>query len=152
MKRLEGKVAVITGAARGTGAVMARSFASEGACVLLADVRDEPGAQVADEIGDRAVYQHLDVTSEAEWQAGVSRAVGRFGGIDILVNNAAILLSGGGLRRLPVRSLLRLRWRFRPMRRRRPISRIPSMRSSELGPASGERSHRFAPCCSIEMN
>lgn len=92
MKRLEGKVAVVTGAAGGTGAVTARLFASEGAHVLLADVQDERGAQVAGEIGERALYQHLDVTSEADWEAGVARAVKRFGGVDILVNNAAILL------------------------------------------------------------
>lgn len=92
MGRLDAKVAVVTGAAQGTGAVTARLFAGEGASVLLADVQDEAGEAVAGEIGDRAVYQHLDVTSEVDWAVGVRSAVDRFGGIDILVNNAAILL------------------------------------------------------------
>jgi 3alpha(or 20beta)-hydroxysteroid dehydrogenase len=92
MGRLEGKVAIVTGAARGTGAVMARLFVEEGAQVLLADVRDEMGEQVAEEIGGRAAYQHLDVTSDVDWVVAVDVAVGRFGGVDILVNNAAILL------------------------------------------------------------
>jgi 3alpha(or 20beta)-hydroxysteroid dehydrogenase len=90
--RLEGKVAIITGAARGTGAAMSRLFVEEGARVLLVDLRDELGEQVAREIGTNAGYLHLDVTSESDWHAGVVAAIEQFGGVDILVNNAAILL------------------------------------------------------------
>lgn len=92
MGRLDGKVAIVTGAARGTGAVMARLFVEEGARVLLADVRDEPGQELALALGERAAYQHLDVRSVSDWAAGVASAVERFGGVDVLVNNAAILL------------------------------------------------------------
>jgi 3alpha(or 20beta)-hydroxysteroid dehydrogenase len=92
MGRLNEKVAIVTGAARGTGAAIARLFIEEGARVLLSDVRDEMGQEVADALGANAVYQHLDVRDEAGWSAAVDAACGHFGGrIDILVNNAAIL-------------------------------------------------------------
>jgi 3alpha(or 20beta)-hydroxysteroid dehydrogenase len=90
MGRLTGKVALISGAARGQGEAEARLFAAEGAKVVLADVLDEDGATVAKDIGDDALYLHLDVTSESEWQAAVDKAIDRFGGIDVLVNNAGI--------------------------------------------------------------
>jgi 3alpha(or 20beta)-hydroxysteroid dehydrogenase len=90
MGRLTGKVALISGAARGQGEAEARLFASEGAKVVLADVLDEDGATVAKDIGEDALYLHLDVTSESEWQAVVDKAIDRFGGIDVLVNNAGI--------------------------------------------------------------
>jgi len=90
MGRLTGKVALISGAARGQGEAEARLFASEGAKVVLADVLDEDGATVAKDIGDDALYLHLDVTSESEWQAVVDKAIDRFGAIDVLVNNAGI--------------------------------------------------------------
>jgi 3alpha(or 20beta)-hydroxysteroid dehydrogenase len=90
MGRLTGKVALISGAARGQGETEARLFASEGAKVVLADVLDEDGATVAKDIGDDALYLHLDVTSESEWQAVVDKAIDRFGGIDVLVNNAGV--------------------------------------------------------------
>jgi 3alpha(or 20beta)-hydroxysteroid dehydrogenase len=86
--RLEGKVALITGGARGTGAATARRFVEEGARVVIADVRDELGAALADELGDACSYAHLDVTSESEW----ADVVDRTGRIDVLVNNAALLL------------------------------------------------------------
>ena len=91
--RLQGKVALITGAARGQGAAEARLFAREGAKVVLADVLDQDGSGVAAEIaeaGGDAVYVHLDVTNEQDWDAAMQSAVSRFGKIDILVNNAAI--------------------------------------------------------------
>jgi 3alpha(or 20beta)-hydroxysteroid dehydrogenase len=88
---LEGKVAIITGASRGLGAETARLFAREGARVLLADVLDTPGERVADEIGEHALYVHLDVTREEDWLAAIARAEHEFGRLDILVNNAAIL-------------------------------------------------------------
>lgn len=88
--RLAGKVAIISGAARGQGAAEARLFAAEGASVVLGDVLNDEGEAVAGEIGDRAAYCHLDVTSEADWDAAVAVAVDRFGGLDILVSNAGI--------------------------------------------------------------
>ena len=95
--RLEGKVALITGAARGQGAAEARLFAQEGAKVILADVSDPEGIAVAAEIaeaGGDAIYVHLDVTDESEWDAAVQSAVTSFGKLDILVNNAGIWRRG----------------------------------------------------------
>jgi 3alpha(or 20beta)-hydroxysteroid dehydrogenase len=92
MGRLDGKIAIITGAARGQGAAEARLFAAEGARVVLADVLDDEGEAVAAEIGDAAVYTHLDVTDEPQWQAAVALAEDRFGPVTVLVNNAGILL------------------------------------------------------------
>ena len=92
MNRLDGKVALISGAARGIGAEAARRMAAAGARVVLGDILDEGGRAVAREIGQAAHYVHLDVTSEADWNAAVSVAVSRFGGLDILVNNAGVFL------------------------------------------------------------
>ncbi|NKQ52978.1 glucose 1-dehydrogenase [Amycolatopsis sp. K13G38] len=89
MGRLEGKTAIITGAARGQGAAAARRFVEEGAKVMIADVLDEEGKALADEIG--ALYQHLDVSAEEDWTAAVERAVTEFGGLTVLVNNAGVL-------------------------------------------------------------
>jgi 3alpha(or 20beta)-hydroxysteroid dehydrogenase len=91
---LEGKVALISGAARGMGAEEARLFASEGAKVVLGDVLDEEGAETAAAIGESALYVHLDVTSEADWLAAVEKTEEAFGRLDILVNNAGILRFG----------------------------------------------------------
>ena len=93
-KRLEGRVAIVSGAARGMGAAEARQFAAEGARVVLGDVLDEDGAKVASEIGDAAVYTRLDVSSEDAWKAAVELARDRFGHLDTLVNNAGILRFG----------------------------------------------------------
>ena len=93
--RLEGKVAIITGGARGQGATEAKMFASEGAKVVIGDIRDELGMQVEAEIrelGGEAVYLHLDVTSEDDWQRAIDTAEQQFGKVDVLVNNAAIVL------------------------------------------------------------
>ena len=95
--RLEGKVALITGAARGQGAAEARLFAQEGAKVILADVSDPEGIAVAAEIaeaGGDAIYVHLDVTDESQWDAAVQSAVTSFGKLDILGNNACIWRRG----------------------------------------------------------
>ncbi len=89
--RLEGKVALITGAARGQGEAEARRFVAEGAKVLLTDVLDDLGAAVATDLGAMAAYRHLDVTSEDEWVAAVAEAEDRFGPVTVLVNNAGIL-------------------------------------------------------------
>ncbi len=91
MGRLEGKVALITGAARGTGLVMTRRFAVEGALVVMTDVRDEQGQRGSEHLGANVSYQHLDVSAEADWVAVVERVERDLGGIDVLVNNAAVL-------------------------------------------------------------
>lgn len=88
--RLEGKVALITGSARGQGEAEARRFAAEGAKVAITDLRDVLGEQLASELGPDTFYQQLDVTREDDWDAAVAAAVERFGKLDILVNNAGI--------------------------------------------------------------
>ena len=90
--RLAGKVALITGAAQGQGAAAARAFVAEGAKVVIADIVDDAGKALADELGGSAYYRHLDVTSEADWESAVAEAVGTFGHVDVLVNNAGVLL------------------------------------------------------------
>jgi NAD(P)-dependent dehydrogenase (short-subunit alcohol dehydrogenase family) len=94
MARLAGKVALISGGARGQGATEGRLFVREGASVVLGDVLDDEGKQVAAEIreaGGRATYVHLDVTREADWRAAVATAVQTYGKLNVLVNNAGIL-------------------------------------------------------------
>ncbi|GGV03371.1 3-alpha-hydroxysteroid dehydrogenase [Streptomyces litmocidini] len=92
MGKLDGRVVLVTGAARGQGEQEARLFAAEGAKVVLGDVLDEAGEALAEELGkDRAAYVHLDVTSEGDWAAAVAAAEERFGKVDGLVNNAGIL-------------------------------------------------------------
>ncbi|HSS10356.1 MAG TPA: glucose 1-dehydrogenase [Acidimicrobiales bacterium] len=91
MGKLDGKVALISGAARGQGEAEARLFAAEGAKVVLGDVLDDLGEQVAKDIGDDAIYQHLDVTDQKDWAAAVKTATVEFGRLDVLVNNAGIL-------------------------------------------------------------
>ncbi|MQA26692.1 MAG: glucose 1-dehydrogenase [Micromonosporaceae bacterium] len=89
--RLQGKVALITGAARGQGAAAARRYVAEGATVMIADVLDEPGKELADELGEAARYRHLDVSSESDWADAVAELLESFGRLDVLVNNAGIL-------------------------------------------------------------
>jgi len=89
--RLEGKVALVTGAARGQGEAEARLFAAAGAKVLLGDLMDDAGRKVAESIGPSAHYQRHDVSSEESWASFVATAQQRFGRIDVLVNNAGIL-------------------------------------------------------------
>lgn len=93
--RLNGKVAIITGGARGQGATEARMFAQEGARVVIGDVLDQLGMQVEAEIrelGGEAVYLHLDVTNAEDWDRAIQTAEQKFGKVDVLVNNAAIVL------------------------------------------------------------
>ena len=92
--RLDGKVAIITGAARGTGEATARAFVREGATVWIADLLVAEGAAVARDLGDAGRFVHHDVTSEESWQNVVEQVTGRDGRIDVLVNNAAILHLG----------------------------------------------------------
>ena len=91
MGKLDGKVALITGAARGQGEAEARLFAAEGAKVVLGDVLDEPGKRVAESIGAAAIYLHHDVATEESWKAAIGAAVSKWGRLDVLVNNAGIL-------------------------------------------------------------
>ena len=90
MARLEGKVAIITGAAQGMGEAHARRFVAEGASVLLSDVNAEAGTRLSEELGDRAAFVALDVTDESAWTAAVAAAEARFGPVTVLVNNAGI--------------------------------------------------------------
>ncbi len=91
MGRLDGKVAIVTGAARGQGEATARLFASEGAKVVLGDVLDDAGEAVAADIGpERARYVTLDVSSEDAWANAVALATA-WGSLEVLVNNAAVL-------------------------------------------------------------
>ena len=91
--RLEGKVAFISGGARGMGAAEAVLFASEGACVAIGDVLEDLGRKVVEqisELGGRAIFVPLDVTSESQWAEAVAATVSEFGKLDVLVNNAGI--------------------------------------------------------------
>jgi len=92
MKRLDNKVAIVTGGARGMGAATARLFAEHGAKVVIADVLDEDGGKLAKDIGSSALFVHHDVTDESSWASTISTATQQFGPIDALVNNAGVLL------------------------------------------------------------
>jgi NAD(P)-dependent dehydrogenase (short-subunit alcohol dehydrogenase family) len=90
MGRLEGKVALVTGAARGIGRGIAERFAAEGARVIVTDIRESEGAAVASGFGDRARWRRLDVREEAQWEATAAWVQETFGRLDVLVNNAGI--------------------------------------------------------------
>ena len=90
MGRIEGKVALITGAAQGIGKACAELFVREGAYVLLTDVKDELGKRTAQALGAKAGYMHLDVSEEEEWREVVDRLLKERGHFDILINNAGI--------------------------------------------------------------
>jgi NAD(P)-dependent dehydrogenase (short-subunit alcohol dehydrogenase family) len=99
MGRLAGKVALITGGASGMGLIAAQLFASEGAKVVLTDVSDEPGEQVAERIratGGDAIYVRADVSREADAEAMIARAVESYGGLTVLYNNAGVMLGDDG--------------------------------------------------------
>ncbi|MBF6074811.1 glucose 1-dehydrogenase [Nocardia beijingensis] len=91
MGRLTGKVALISGGARGMGAAHAKALVAEDARVVLGDVLDDEGAAVAAELGDNAAYVHLDVREPDDWRKAVGEAVERFGSLSVLVNNAGIV-------------------------------------------------------------
>lgn len=98
MSRLDGKVALISGAARGIGGETAQLMAKAGAKVVVGDVLDGPGQQTVAAInaaGGQAEYIHLDVTKEADWTDAVGLATGKFGKLDILVNNAGVFIGKG---------------------------------------------------------
>lgn len=92
MKRVEGKVCIVTGAASGVGREDALLLASEGAKVVLTDLNEEAGRQVAAEIGENALFVRQDIASEADWQNVIKLTLEKFGRLDVLVNNAAILV------------------------------------------------------------
>ena len=97
MGKLDGKVALISGGARGQGAAEAETFAREGAKVVFGDVRDDDGRKVESGIraaGGDAIYVHLDVTSDADWQSAVKTAMSRYGRLDVLINNAGTIQAG----------------------------------------------------------
>ena len=91
MGRLDGKIAIVTGAARGSGQAIARRFVAEGARVVVADVLDDRGKLATEELGRAAVYRHCDVSEEQEWADLVAYTLGQFGALNVLVNNAAVL-------------------------------------------------------------
>jgi len=101
MIHLEGKVALISGAARGQGAAEARLFAELGARVVVADLLEEEGRSVAEELHEAGCYVRLDVTQHADWEQAVRRTVDRFGKLDVLVNNAGIAPPGAGVDSTP---------------------------------------------------
>ncbi len=108
MGKLDGKVALISGGARGQGAAEAETFAREGAKVVFGDIRDTEGQKVEATIraaGGAATYVHLDVTSEADWQHAVQTATRHHGRLDILINNAAIIIP-----RVPIEDRTAAEW------------------------------------------
>ena len=100
--RLDGKVAIVTGAARGQGEGVARAFVDEGAKVALFDVLDEQGAAVAKSLGPNARFFHCDISREADVSAAVNGAVGHFGKLNVLYNNAAVITYGNRIADMPV--------------------------------------------------
>jgi len=100
--RLDGKVAIVTGAARGQGEGVARAFVSEGAKVALFDVLDEQGVAVAKSLGPNARFYHCDISSEADVGAAVNGAVEHFGKLNVLYNNAAVITYGNRIADMPV--------------------------------------------------
>ena len=94
MGRVDEKVALISGGARGMGAAHARMLVAEGAKVVIGDILDDEGKALADDIGESARYVHLDVTDADQWEAAVATAVSDFGKLNVLVNNAGIVALG----------------------------------------------------------
>ena len=98
MGRVDDKVALISGGARGIGAASARALVAEGAKVVIGDILDDEGKLVADELGEAVRYVHLDVTSADDWRTAVTTAVDEFGKLNVLLNNAGIA-NGGAIQR-----------------------------------------------------
>ena len=90
MTDLDGRVCLVTGGGRGIGEAYVRALHAAGARVVVADILDDDGRALAAELGERALFVHLDVTDEVQWEAAVEASVSAFGGIDVLVNNAGI--------------------------------------------------------------
>ena len=94
MKRFDNRTVIVTGGARGLGASHARGFVAEGANVVIADVLEQEGRTLAEELGAHAIFSRLDVTSDKEWAATVAAAEDAFGPVSVLVNNAGIVRFG----------------------------------------------------------
>lgn len=94
MGRLDGKVALVSGGARGIGAAIAKRFLDEGARVVVGDVLDDDGRQLASQLGDGVRYVHLDVTNPTDWDTAVGEAETAFGSLSVLVNNAGMVNFG----------------------------------------------------------
>ena len=94
MKRFNNRTVIVTGGARGLGARHTRGFVAEGANVVIADVLEEEGQALADELGEQAIFSRLDVTSDRDWAATVAAAEDAFGPVSVLVNNAGIVRFG----------------------------------------------------------
>lgn len=92
MNRLQGKVALVTGGARGIGEGIVRRFVAEGASVLITDILDDAGQNLSDELGDKVQYFHHDVRNRSEWAAAIAKAEELFGSLSILVNNAGTII------------------------------------------------------------
>src|SRR5256712_10165666 len=94
MRRFNNRTVIVTGGARGMGASHARGFIAEGANVVIADVLDQEGRRFADELGEPAIFSHLDVTSDRDWAVTVAAAEEAFGPVSVLINNAGIVRFG----------------------------------------------------------
>ncbi len=94
MGRFDNRAVIVTGGSRGMGASHARGFVAEGANVVIADVLEQEGRTLADELGDHAIFSRLDVTSDRDWAATVAAAEDSFGPVSVLVNNAGIVRFG----------------------------------------------------------
>src|SRR5207244_11391876 len=94
MGRFDNRTVIVTGGSRGMGASHARGFVAEGANVVIADVLEQEGRTLADELGDHAIFSRLDVTSDWDWAATVAAAEDSFGPVSVLVNNAGIVRFG----------------------------------------------------------
>jgi 3alpha(or 20beta)-hydroxysteroid dehydrogenase len=94
MGRVDGKVAIVTGGARGMGEAFVRKLVAEGAKVVCADVLDEEGRALARTLGKSSLFVHLDVTSEADWQNAIKGTEAAFGPVSVLINNAGIAITG----------------------------------------------------------
>ena len=102
MGKLDGKVAVITGGASGIGAAAVRLFVEEGCRVVIADVQDDKGARLADELGKSCAYLHADVSRESDVSGAIAHALSRFGRLDCLYNNAGLGGVSGPIEEIPV--------------------------------------------------
>lgn len=104
---LEGKTAIVTGGASGLGEATCRLMVAEGAKVVVADIQDDKGEAVATDLGDDAVYAHVDVTSEDDVAGVIDSAVDRWGGLDVMFNNAGIVGAVGPIDEMPLEE-----WQF----------------------------------------
>src|SRR5258707_9362823 len=94
MNRFDNQTVIVTGGAGGMGASHARGFIAEGATVVIADILEQEGRTLADELGEHAIFSRLDVTSDKDWAATVAAAEDAFGPVSVLINNAGIVRFG----------------------------------------------------------